>query len=190
MKADRKFELVLYPDSTTYTCDEVILKAQKYFDFWAYCLHDHDIHEDGTPKKAHYHFYGKKYTTMTPAGVCYQLGLRENDIANCHNWKSSIRYLIHLDNPNKYQYDPSCITANFDLTAILNSGQDDDYQAKRIYEYIVQHPDYDLRMILDWVLDNNLWSGFRRGFAVWDKFIGIGGNNNDCSRNPSSRHGS
>ena len=76
MRSDRKFELVLYPDSTSYDCQTVLSKACAYFNEWAYILHDKDLDENGQPKKPHFHFYGKSSgSPLTPQGVASRLGV-------------------------------------------------------------------------------------------------------------------
>lgn len=185
MKNDRKFELILYPDSNSYNCDDVIYKASKYFDYWAYILHDKDVCEDGSPKKPHYHFIGKKDTMMTPSGICYQLGIQDTSLANIFNWKSAVKYLIHVEQTDKYPYDPNEVTSNFDTDKILKGSETDDSQAKRILEHIINNPNITTKQLTIWVLDNGLWSGFRRGFAVWDRILG--GSYNESRRNSQSR---
>ena len=106
MKSSRSWELVLYPDAENYCCDEVIANAVQYFEQWAYILHDSDITADGDAKKSHYHFYGKCSTPRTPQSVANVLGVPLESIRNVNRWKSAIRYLIHADNPEKFQYEP------------------------------------------------------------------------------------
>lgn len=170
MRTDRKWELVLYPDAENYNCQEVILKAQSFFESWAYVLHDCDITDDGTPKKSHYHFLGKQNTTITPSGICYHLGIPENSLTNIKSWKGAVRYLIHADSPEKHQYEIESVSSNFNLSPYFALKEDDTSQAKIIYSYIQEvHP--TLNELVEFVLDNNLWSAFRRGFAVWSQLI-------------------
>ena len=82
LRRDRKFELVLYPDSDSYDCDAVITLAQSYFSDWAYCLHYADTTDDGELKKAHIHFVGKLSDVKSPEVVCKDLGLPLNAISN------------------------------------------------------------------------------------------------------------
>ena len=79
LRRDRKFELVLYPDSDSYDCDTVIQLSQSYFADWAYCLHYADTTDDGKLKKAHIHFVGKLSDMRSPDVVCKDLGLPINN---------------------------------------------------------------------------------------------------------------
>lgn len=183
LRNDRKWEIIIYPDSSSYSCDDVLLAAQKSFKHWAYILHDKDTNEDGTPKKPHYHFYGKYDIVRTPEFVSYCLNVPTSSLANVSKWKSAIRYLCHLDHPDKFQYPIESVVSNFALGSYVNENNDD-LMAQRIYEHI-KDCNFNITMaeLTDWVFQNNLWSAFRRGFAVWSKFIiSSGGNQNESSR--------
>lgn len=71
-------------------------------------LHEFDINPDGSPKKAHWHvvlsFEGKKsleqvQKMLTPLHC--PKPIRVESI------RGMVRYLVHKDNPDKYQYDQS-----------------------------------------------------------------------------------
>lgn len=51
MKKIRNFSGVLYPDSESYNCDEVISRIKSKFKQWAFCLHDMDVNDEGELKK-------------------------------------------------------------------------------------------------------------------------------------------
>lgn len=70
-------------------------------------LHDKDVKEDGTPKKPHYHLELLYSTGRTEESV------RKDTVSiggvGLEILKSKVgyaRYLCHLDNPEKAQYDP------------------------------------------------------------------------------------
>lgn len=182
LRTDYKWELVLYPDATNYSCDDVLRNAQKFFDHWAYILHDKDYNEDGTPKKSHYHFYGRKDKNWTPKGICYQLSIPENALSNVHSWKGAIRYLTHIDFAEKQPYPKESIVSNFDIDKyfVLSNGEEisDDDKAAMIFNHIKEvygTPKGSLPAIAEWVIENHLWSAYRRGYAVWSQLINNGG---------------
>ena len=55
-KKIRNFSGVLYPDSESYNCNEVIDRIKSKFKQWAFCLHDMDVNDEGELKKAHIHW--------------------------------------------------------------------------------------------------------------------------------------
>lgn len=93
---------VLYPDSLPDKWQE---KLNRQGLVYAYILHDKDVNPDGTVKKPHYHiiffFEGKK---------SYEQIKKIMDELNAPipqkvmNPKGMVRYMIHLDNPEKHQY--------------------------------------------------------------------------------------
>ena len=86
-------------------------------------LHDKDINADNTPKKPHYHII-----------LCYEGPTTyKNVVALCDSLNQPIpqpleqlrgyyRYLVHKDNPEKYQYDETMITSlnGFDVSNYLD----------------------------------------------------------------------
>lgn len=50
-KKIRNFAGVIYPDSESYSCDEVISRIKSKFKQWAFCCHDTDFDDEGNRKK-------------------------------------------------------------------------------------------------------------------------------------------
>lgn len=169
LRRDRKFELVLYPDSAVYDCDAVIQLAKSYFSAWAYCLHYADFFDSGELKKSHIHFLGKLADPRDPSVVCKDLGVPVNSIANVKSWKAACRYLIHLDHPEKFCYSPDDVVASFPILSFFSIP--DDEQARRIMEYILQSGCTKVSEVTLWALNNGCYSGFRRGFAIWSQIL-------------------
>lgn len=169
MKRDRKFELVLYPDSESYDIDTVLAASTSYFPMWAYCLHDSDLCDDGTPKKSHIHFLGKLDDVRSPEVVCRDLCLPISSISNVKSWKAACRYLIHLDSPTKFQYSVDDVVSSFPILSYFSLP--DDEQARRILDYISSsgcNRVFDLTL---WALDNGCYPALRRGFAIWSQIL-------------------
>lgn len=169
MKRDRKFELVLYPDSESYNFDSVLDSALSYFPMWAYCLHDSDISDDGTPIKSHIHFLGKLDDVRSPEVVCRDLQLSLSSIANVKSWKAACRYLVHLDYPTKFQYSFDDVISSFPILSFFSLP--DDEQARRILDFISSTNCRSVSALTSWALDNGCYSGLRRGFAIWSQVL-------------------
>lgn len=185
MRTDRKIEIVLYPDSESYVCNDVIVKAQSLFEEWAYIVHDCDSDLDGNPKKTHIHLIGRNQSNMTPSGICYHLGVKESSLANIRSWRAAVRYLIHADQGDKHQYPIESVHSNFNVSSYFALKEDDNVQAIKIFDYI-QNNQPSLSQCITFVLNNNLWSAFRRGFAVWAKLINTY-ELKECNKNYESR---
>lgn len=169
MKSSRTWEAVVYPDSESYVAAEVLAKATEYFEKWCYILHDKDLNDDGTPKKAHYHVYGKLDTARIPQSVANALGVGVSSLRAVSSWRGAVRYTLHLDHPAKYQYSSDDVVANFELTKFLIV--DDDVQAARIFFFIQSSHCSTVSELTAWAFANGCYPALRRGFAVWSRLL-------------------
>lgn len=169
MKSSRNWELVIYPDSKSYVAAEVLAKATQYFGQWCYILHDKDVNDDGTPKKAHYHVYGKLDTARIPQSVANALGVGIASLRVVSSWRGAVRYTVHLDHPDKHQYSVDDVVANFDLVKLLTV--DDEVQAARIFSFIQSSRCSTVSELTAWAFSNGCYPALRRGFAVWSRLL-------------------
>lgn len=169
MKSSRTWEVVVYPDSESYVAAEVLAKATEYFAKWCYVLHDKDVNDDGTPKKAHYHVYGKLDTPRTPQSVVNALGVGVASLRVVSSWRAAVRYTVHIDHPDKYQYSADDVVANFEFAKLLNV--DDDVQAARIFSFINSSRCTTVSELTAWAFANGCYPALRRGFAVWSRLL-------------------
>lgn len=105
------FCAILYPSSSTYDVDKVIKSlAKEHLTFAVSPIHDKDVDEDGSPKKAHYHLllaYTSATTLNNIIGWFKTCGMPESDLHSVRVCASAVgyyRYLTHKDNPEKAQY--------------------------------------------------------------------------------------
>lgn len=169
MKSSRTWEVVVYPDSQSYVAAEVLANATQYFGQWCYILHDKDVNDDGTPKKAHYHVYGKLDTARIPQSVANALGVGIASLRVVSSWRGAVRYTVHLDHPDKHQYSADDVVANFDLVKLLTV--DDDVQAARIFSFIQSSRCTTVSELTAWAFANGCYPALRRGFAVWSRLL-------------------
>lgn len=115
-KKSKYFCCVLYPDSSTYCVDKVIKSlAEEHLTFAVSPIHDRDIEDDGSLKKAHYHLllaYSSATTLNNIRAWFNSCGLPESELHSVRVCASAVgyfRYLTHKDNPEKIQYDESDI---------------------------------------------------------------------------------
>lgn len=79
---------------------ENIKKNIKEFAFFAYIMHDMD-----KDSSLHIHFVGQVAGSRTIKSICEMLECDYQDVQDTKTPKHDIRYLIHADDKNKYQYD-------------------------------------------------------------------------------------
>ena len=162
---------ILYEDSTIYDCNQVLETVKSLGCEWFAAKHDRDTTPEGEVKKAHYHVIMRFEATKDFAVVARDLGIPENAIEKSKSFKYGVRYLIHLDNPEKYRYEKEIIFGNGNPEAFLVSTPDQKGvmlmdaiyggQVCTIYEL------YNLAKSLD------AWSEFRRGFGMYNTVLGM-----------------
>lgn len=104
----RNWTFVVYPESAPENWRNIL--DDLHIEWVESPLHDKDLNGDGQPKKPHIHvgvfFAGNK---------TYEQVKEITDSLNCpipqrcHSARALVRYMAHLDNPEKAQYNPSDI---------------------------------------------------------------------------------
>lgn len=125
VKRTRNFATVVYPES----CPSDFLEILKEFNIPAFVspLHDLDVNADGEPKKEHYHvmiMFDSVKTEKQAQEVFNAIGGVGCEIVN--SVRGYARYLCHLDNPEKHQYnigDVTCI-AGADYYSVITLASD------------------------------------------------------------------
>lgn len=108
----RVFFIELYPDSESYNCND-LLKVVESFSEYAYILHDMDVKiETGEMKKPHYHCVIRTNPSLLSTIQNKFKGLSSQFIEVSHEFKWCIRYLVHLDDSEKFQYPQENIHSN------------------------------------------------------------------------------
>lgn len=101
----RSWAFVMYPESMPDNWREIIQETGLPMAISP--LHDKDINPDGEEKKAHYHVicYYENATTYNnvKTNICDRLNATIPQ--KLESMRGMYRYHIHIDNPEKYQYD-------------------------------------------------------------------------------------
>lgn len=107
----RTWTIIVYPESAPKNWREQL--DNLHIGWIESPLHDKDINPDGTKKKPHWHlmllFEGKKSYSQIK-NICDMLNSPIPQ--RCMSPKGMVRYFIHLDNPEKYQYKKEDIHAH------------------------------------------------------------------------------
>lgn len=168
-KQSRNFLGVLYPDAENYVCDDVLVRLHDAFRDVAYIVHNMDVTESGELKKAHIHWVGKRDSPAPLSTIVNALKIPAQDIEYCKNYRSALRYLVHADNKDKFQYSPDSVVANFPFVDILKD-QLDVAKCRQIYNHI--HDEYcTIDQLAAWCFDNDLWAQYRKNFALWSSLL-------------------
>lgn len=124
----RNWTIVLYPESAPENWRDIL--DDLHIEWIESPLHDRDYTAVGDPKKPHWHIL-----LMFGGVKTYEQVMECIEPLNCpiptrvHNCKSLVRYMAHLDNPDKAQYDVSKIVAHggVDLADILKPSSAERY---------------------------------------------------------------
>lgn len=99
-KKYRNWIFLLYEDTISYNFNEV-LRTLKSYKNWAYIEHKPEEGE----KKVHYHFILRLDNATKKDTLHNKLGIPLNHMNNVNSMRSMCRYLIHLDDEDKIQYN-------------------------------------------------------------------------------------
>lgn len=101
----RNWAFVVYPESLPNNWEEIITDTGLPMAFSP--LHDKDTNPDGSPKKPHYHVicYYENPTTSRAVKEYVTDRLNGTIPIKLESMVGMYRYHLHLDNPEKYQYD-------------------------------------------------------------------------------------
>lgn len=162
----RNVELILYEIEDIYNC--ITICKTNGFDY-AYIYHDKDLKDDlSNFKKAHYHFqvYAKNQKEINK--WCEIFCINSSRVQKIENKVKAIRYLIHADNNDKFQYNIEDINNSFPIIQYFNKLiNDETCEIDLIFSYIFITKRYlGVKEIIDFVLENNIWSTFRRNYSI------------------------
>lgn len=144
----RSWTFVIYEDSAPSNWADLL--DEQYIEWVESPWHDRDLNADGQPKKKH------KHILLLFGGVkSYEQVKEITDLVNapipqrCHNAKALVRYMAHLDNPEKAQYSIQDIKAHggVDLADMLRASSSERYTL--IKEMIAFIRDNDIREFED-----------------------------------------
>lgn len=160
--------ILLYLESESYNTDEVLAKVSEMAEYY-YILHDKDINEDtGEVKKAHYHIVCGTGANTTDSAIGKRLGLDTQWIQPCKSKPRAKKYLVHADNPEKYQYPVSDVISS--VSFILE--RDEAYQVKMLLDWLSSvNRLVTVSELLRWSVDNACYSGLRRGANLFRDIV-------------------
>ncbi len=162
----RNIDIIVYDEAFI---DKFITICEvQQFDY-AYILHDKDLNDDGTIKKFHYHFrvFSDLQRSLSAWSKVFNIPI--NYIEKLDDKRLSIRYLIHLDNREKFQYNQNDIITNIDDIEkyFKDTKQEESYQLKYICDYIDDINGYIyFQDVKNFVIENNYWSAYRRYYSI------------------------
>lgn len=157
-KAERTkfFATVVYPESAPANWKEIV--RDTHVPTLISPLHDKDKDPDGNQKKAHYHVLMtfdslKNFDTQIKPIFNSFGGVGREEVLSQRGYA---RYLCHMDNPEKYQYDPQEVEelngACYSVTITLPT--DEIGAVEAMIDFIEDNDIYSFRKLFMWCKDN------------------------------------
>lgn len=104
----RNFATIVYPESAPNEWQDIL--AQQFIPAFISPLHDKDVNPTGEPKKEHYHVVIMFDSVKTEEQAKEIIDLIGGvGLEKVNSIRGYARYLCHLDNPEKAQYDESSV---------------------------------------------------------------------------------
>lgn len=183
---DRKFECIIYEDSEDYDYRLIINRLSSFWDQYFYIRHDCDSFTEldvdkwklenkdqdcpfvvGELKKVHWHLIGYSNSPCLLGRAATKFGVPSNYVQNLKNFKKSVQYLIHLNNPEKFQYDANSIKfggcEQKELDKLLKKDCDTLDKARVLIDYISVHPSSSLYDLTLFAIEQGCYDELRRG---------------------------
>jgi len=143
----------------------IISRIKKLTDIkkYAVIIHDKDLLENWEPKKRHFHAILTFSNSTTIGAVAKWLQVEMQYVRRIqYTTKSALLYLVHRNNPEKYQYDPKEVSANFDYVDYVDDCkpmQKRESIAERIKSWeIKQYNLYDYISVDEFARNRNYYS--------------------------------
>lgn len=124
----RNWTVVLYPESAPENWRDIL--AALHIEWVESPLHEFDTNATGEVKKPHWHLLLMFGGVKSFEQVCEVVKPLNCPIPErCHNAKAMVRYMAHLDNPEKYRYSVSDIKAHggVDISELLRPSSSERY---------------------------------------------------------------
>lgn len=148
----RNWTVVVYPDSAPKNWRELL--DDLHIEWVESPLHEFDSNATGEVKKPHWHLLLMFGGVKSFEQVCDCVKFLNCPIPQrTHNAKAMVRYMAHLDNPEKFQYDISDIKAHggVDIAELLRPSSSERYTLIReMAEYIRQEGITEFQDIMEY----------------------------------------
>lgn len=144
-------------------------------------LHDKDKNKDGTDKKPHYHcvlVFDSVKAREQVQDICRKIGTNEQ-CQRVLNLKGTMRYLCHLDDPQKAQYsrEDVQVIGGLDYDKVATTDEDEERNANgqiaQIMSRIYDKGLYNFADLSEYLLceEPELFTGLRKYAYFWGQYF-------------------
>jgi len=151
----RTWTFILYPESAPTNWRDIL--NDLFIEWIESPLHDKDVNPDGELKKPHWHIL-----LIFPSVKTYEQIVEVTNMVQAPSpqkamsAKGVVRYMLHLDKPEKFQYDKSEIKGygGGDLNELLRPTSSDRYELiKEMILFIRENDIKEMKDLLDYAIE-------------------------------------
>lgn len=155
-KTFRNWMILLYDQSDNYVLSDILFNISSLKNY-AIIKHDPEMEE----KQQHFHVYLELSSATTQERLAKRLGVPQNYLKRVKSRRGAVRYLTHIDYPNKIQYpiDSVKVSRSFQRTFLKC------YEDLKTEEEILQD-------IYNWI-DNSSFADFFEKLRYFTLFINM-----------------
>ena len=169
---NRWYCAILYKDDKNH--EKYFKNINELYEQVTYIIHDKDLNEDGTTKKKHMHILfnvGENARHLNT--IAKEIGIPENYLQGC-NKKNMLKYLIHMKNPEKTQYNINEVKGYLkkELEKIMKKETINNEEImSNIIEEVKKGRILSIRKLLEWAIDNEAYEEVKRSGFLLCKMI-------------------
>lgn len=175
----RTFCVLLYKETNSYDTAAVLDFIMGNIYRWNYILHDMDDKEyhsdefpedyedgDGVYKKPHIHVVVRTKNGHTITAFAKLLGIDPRFVQVCNSYRSAVRYLVHADDTDKYQYNTLDICSN-DPVLLSYFPRYKPSEAEVISQYLdLIRNGAIMPELIRFAVDTETWGYFRLNYSI------------------------
>lgn len=167
----RNFAFLLYPDEDP--THNFAMQRLALYDNVCWIVHDKDVDSNGEILKPHTHVVLMLDRLKHLEQLCAELGIASNYCQPIIGRRvEKLRYLIHIDSPQKYQYLVNDVDGsvkglrNFrqalNITADVNEGE----AMLLLLQFVQNNPKCNNAELVLFSVENDIYSVFRRNYSI------------------------
>lgn len=169
----RVWLMLLYPD-----CEEhkkIIEQIPTLFPSAVWINHDSDLTPDGKKKKEHIHYViympNEVYKSNITKHFLWYADI-DRFVIGAKDIKKRIRYLLHIDHPDKYQYPIAYLEGNVQpYLKYIDKEKIETEQAMSIILYLKHHTPWTRAEMIKDIIEMGCYSTFRRNAYMFTQVL-------------------
>lgn len=166
--------LVLYPSEDSKHKFALDYIKENYSKF-AYIKHDKDLLDTGEFKKEHYHVVISFANYRWRNAIAEELQITPNYLEKIRNLENSLKYLIHFNNSDKFQYDIENVQGTLKQKLISYINTTDKSESDKVIELLdfleAQKGFVKLSDFLRYVCSINMYDIYRRSASTFIRLL-------------------